>query len=185
MPSTHSTSVLSALPSSTVMTPSLPTRSIASAIILPISRSLWLATLPTCSMAVRPLTGIFDLSSSATMRSTALSMPRLTSIEFAPAATFLRPSLKMASARTVAVVVPSPAVSLVFEATSRTSRAPRFSSLSCRSISFATVTPSLVTVGEPKLFWITTFRPRGPSVIFTAAARISTPFLIFSRASWP
>ena len=36
---------------------------------------------------------------------------------FIPAATDLTPSLKIALAKTVAVVVPSPASSLVFEAT--------------------------------------------------------------------
>ena len=39
----------------------------------------------------------------------------------APAATFFMPSLTMACARTVAVVVPSPAASLVLVATSFTS----------------------------------------------------------------
>jgi len=42
-------------------------------------------------------------------------------------ATFLRPSRTMAWASTVAVVVPSPAISLVLVATSLTSWAPRFS----------------------------------------------------------
>src|ERR1043166_8802258 len=46
----------------------------------------------------------------------------------------------------VAVVVPSPATSEVFDATSRTICAPMFSSGSFRSISLATVTPSLVIV---------------------------------------
>ena len=55
----------------------------------------------------------------------------------------------MACASTVAVVVPSPALSLVFEATSRTICAPMFSSLGPSSISLATVTPSLVTTGAP------------------------------------
>ena len=50
---------------------------------------------------------------------------------------------------TVAVVVPSPAVSLVFEATWRTIWAPMFSNLSSSSISLATVTPSLVMRGAP------------------------------------
>jgi hypothetical protein len=59
-----------------------------------------------------------------------------------PAATFLTVSEKIARARTVAVVVPSPAVSLVFEATSWMSRAPRFSNLSFRVMARATVTPS-------------------------------------------
>ena len=101
----------------------------------------------------------------------------------APAVTFLSPSSKMASASTVAVVVPSPATSLVFEATSRTRRAPMFSYLSLRSISFATVTPSLVTVGAPQLFSRITLRPRGPRVILTARARVLTPLRMPSRAS--
>ena len=53
------------------------------------------------------------------------------------------------AASTVAVVVPSPAMSLVFEATSRTICAPMFSNLSSSSISLATVTPSLVMRGAP------------------------------------
>ena len=61
------------------------------------------------------------------MSATALSMPRLSWIGFTPATTALSPSLNTASARMVAVVVPSPATSLVLEATSRTIRAPRFS----------------------------------------------------------
>ena len=47
------------------------------------------------------------------------SMPRLMAIGLAPAATFLRPSRTMAWASRVAVVVPSPAMSLVLVATSR------------------------------------------------------------------
>ena len=56
----------------------------------------------------------------------------------------------MAWASTVAVVVPSPASSLVREATSFTICAPMFSNLSDSSISLATVTPSLVMRGAPK-----------------------------------
>ncbi len=114
---------------------------------------------------------------------TARSMPRFRSIGFMPAATYLAPSLTMAWASTVAVVVPSPARSLVFEATSRTIWAPMFSKRSESSISLATVTPSLVMRGAPKLFSITTLRPFGPSVTLTASARMSTPRSIFSRAS--
>src|SRR5689334_24566460 len=51
MPSTHSTSVPRLLPSSTVMTPSLPTFSIASASILPISESPFEATVPTWAIS--------------------------------------------------------------------------------------------------------------------------------------
>src|SRR5262245_44284584 len=83
----------------------------------------------------------------------------------------------------VAVVVPSPAMSLVLEATARTICAPMFSNLSSSSISFATVTPSLVMRGAPNDLSSTTLRPFGPSVTFTALARISTPRSILSRAS--
>ena len=89
----------------------------------------------------------------------------------------------MAWARTVAVVVPSPAMSEVLEATSRSICAPMFSNLSSSSISLATVTPSLVTRGAPKLFSSTTLRPLGPSVTLTALARMSTPRSMRSRAS--
>jgi hypothetical protein len=68
----------------------------------------------------------------------------------------------MAWASTVAVVVPSPAMSEVFEATSLTICAPMLASRSSSSISLATVTPSLVTVGEPQLFSMITLRPRVP-----------------------
>jgi hypothetical protein len=87
----------------------------------------------------------------------------------------------MACASTVAVVVPSPATSEVFEATSRTICAPRFWNLSSSSISLATVTPSLVTVGAPHDFSMTTLRPRGPRVAFTASARVFTPMRISDR----
>ena len=57
----------------------------------------------------------------------------------------------------------------VFEATSRTICAPMFSSESFNSISFATVTPSLVIVGEPN-FVDNDVAAFGPRVIFTASA---------------
>ena len=117
------------------------------------------------------------------MASTARSMPRLRSIGFMPAATALAPSFTIAWASTVAVVVPSPARSEVFEATSRTIWAPMFSNLSSSSISLATVTPSLVMRGAPNDLSSTTLRPLGPSVTFTALARMSTPRSILSRAS--
>jgi hypothetical protein len=49
-----------------------------------------------------------------------------------------------------------------------------FSMGSSNSISLATVTPSFVTAGAPNFFSITTLRPLGPSVTFTASARVST-----------
>ena len=54
-------------------------------------------------------------------------MPFLSDIGLAPAATLRRPSRTIAQASTVAVVVPSPATSSVFLATSLTSSAPIFS----------------------------------------------------------
>src|SRR5262252_6150666 len=88
----------------------------------------------------------------------------------------------MACASTVAVVVPSPAMSEVFDATSLTICAPMFASLSSSSISLATVTPSLVTVGEPHDFSMMTLRPRGPSVTFTVLARMLSPLAMLWRA---
>ena len=79
-----------------------------------------------------------------------------------PAAMLRSPSRKIARANTVAVVVPSPAMSEVFEATSLTSLAPMFSKRSSNSISLLTVTPSLVTVGPPKDLSRITLRPVGP-----------------------
>src|SRR5206468_7951417 len=89
----------------------------------------------------------------------------------------------MARARMVAVVVPSPATSLVFWATALTSLAPMFSNGSGRSISLETVTPSLVTVGPPKLLSKITLRPVGPRVMPTAWASLSAPASSFLRAS--
>src|SRR5689334_6488044 len=80
------------------------------------------------------------------------------------------------------LVVPSPALSLVLLATSRTICAPMFSYGSSSSISFATVTPSLVTVGEPNFLSRTTLRPLGPSVALTAFESFSTPLSNDCRA---
>src|SRR5689334_8929155 len=182
MPSTTSSVVSTEPASSTVIVPSLPTLSIASAIILPMTLSEFAEIVATCSISLFSLTVLLRFLSSDTTTSTAFSMPRLMYIGDEPAVTDLRPSLKMASARPVAVVVPSPATSDVFDATSRTICAPMFWYGSSSSISFATLTPSFVTVGEPHFLSSTTLRPRGPSVTFTAFARISTPFMISARA---
>ena len=183
MPSTTSSSVSRLLASSTVMTPSLPTFCIASAIILPIDLSPFDEIVPTWAISAESLIFFERAAMSLTASMTARSTPRFRSIGFMPAATALAPSLTIAWARTVAVVVPSPAVSLVFEATSRTICAPMFSNLSSSSISLATVTPSLVMRGAPNDLSRMTLRPFGPSVTRTALARISTPRSILSRAS--
>src|SRR5690242_10818493 len=185
MPSTTSSSVSRLLASSTVMTPSLPTFFIASARKEPISASPLAEMVPTWAISSFDVT-FFELAlRCSTIASTARSMPRLRSIGFMPAATAFEPSLTIAWASTVAVVVPSPAKSDDFDATSRTICAPMFSNLSSSSISLATVTPSLVMRGAPNDLSSTTLRPFGPSVTFTALARMSTPRSMRSRASTP
>ena len=142
-------------PSSTFTTPSLPTFSIASAITSPISSS------PAEIVATRAICSLPEISFDcarmcSTTCSTAISMPFLSPSGFAPAATFFRPWRTIAWASTVAVVVPSPATSLVAVATSRTSWAPWFWKTSSTSISRAIVTPSLVMVGAPNFLSRTT-----------------------------
>src|SRR5437762_182749 len=185
MPSTTSSVVSRPFASSTVMTPSLPTFSIASATLSPIVRSPLAETVPTCAISSRPFVSFEAFLSASMTTGTALSMPRLRLIGSWPAATSLAPSVKIARASTVAVVVPSPATSEVLEATSFTICAPMFSNLSGSSISFATVTPSLVTVGAPHDFSSTTLRPRGPRVTVTASASTLTPRSTLARASSP
>ena len=119
----------------------------------------------------------------STAAATAFSMPRLRPMGLAPAATLRRPSRTSAWASTVAVVVPSPAMSLVLVATSFTSWAPMFSKGSSSSISRAIDTPSLVMVGAPHFLSSTTLRPLGPSVTFTASASLLTPASRARRAS--
>ncbi len=95
------------------------------------------------------------------------------------------PSIAIALAKTVAVVVPSPAMSAVCDATSLIICAPILAHLSSNSISLATVTPSFVIRGDPKDFSITTFLPHGPNVFCTTLAKVITPssnlFLAFSE----
>src|SRR2546421_4440117 len=182
MPSTSSSSFSRPLPSSTVMTPSLPTLSIASEMVLPISGSAFAEMAPTWAISLEVVHGLLIFFSSSTAVETALSMPRLRSIGFMPAATYFMPSTTIDCASTVAVVVPSPATSEVLEATSFTSCAPMFSNLSLSSISFATDTPSFVTVGDPNDRSSTTLRPFGPRVILTASARMFTPTIMRLRA---
>ena len=167
-------SVFMVLLSSTVMTPSLPTFSIASEMSLPtVSSPAEIEA--TCAMAFLLPTGLLRDLSPSTASLTAASMPRRTTIGFAPAATFFMPSRTIACASRVAVVVPSPATSLVLVATSLTSCAPMFSNGSSSSISFAMVTPSLVISGAPYFLSSTTLRPLGPSVILTVFASLSKP----------
>ena len=151
----------------------------------PIWESLLAEIVPTWATSLESEQGLASLEISPTAATTALSMPRLRSIGFIPAATDLRPSIIIDWASTVAVVVPSPASSEALEATSLTICAPIFSNLSVSSISLATETPSLVTVGAPKDFSRTTLRPLGPRVTLTALARVFTPSNIPWRAVPP
>ena len=139
-------------------------------------------TVATLAISVGLDTSVARFRSSSTVLLAAAAIPRFSSIGLAPAATLRRPSLISDCARSVAVVVPSPAKSLVFTATDFTSWAPRFSNGSSTSISRAMVTPSLVTVGPPKALSNTTLRPRGPRVTFTASASVSTPAWMPLRA---
>ena len=121
MPSTTSTYVSVPLASSTVMTPSFFTLAMAWAISLPMEGSLLAEMVATCStFSLLSPTSWEILRNSPTTAVTALSMPRFRSMGLAPAATFFNPWLIMAWARTVAVVVPSPATSAVLLATSLT-----------------------------------------------------------------
>ena len=95
MPSTTSSSFARPVPSSTVITPSLPTFSIAEAMRPPISSSPLADTVPTWVIARVSSHGMESFFSSSIAASTALSMPRLISIGFIPAATDFRPSWKM------------------------------------------------------------------------------------------
>src|SRR5215472_3064637 len=183
MPSTTSSWVSRPFASSTVITPSFPTFSIASALMSPMVLSPLADTVPTWAISSLPLVDFDCFFNSSTTADTARSMPRFRFMGSCPAATILAPSVKMDRASTVAVVVPSPATSEVFEATSFTIWAPMFSNLSGSSISLATVTPSLVTLGEPHDFSSTTLRPRGPRVTVTASARTLTPRSTLARAS--
>ncbi len=150
IPSVSSSSRPKVWDSSTVMTPSLPTLSIASAMSSPI----WVSAAE--MEAVEAICSLVSTSLACSRRapaSTAFSIPRLRAIGLAPAATLRRPSRTSAWASTVAVVVPSPATSSVFLATSLTSSAPIFSYGSSSSISLAMETPSLVIIegGAPLL----------------------------------
>ena len=83
-------------PSSREITPSLPTLSIALAIISPTSSSLPAAIVPHCAMAVLSLIGFEFSSIFPTRNSVALSIPFFRVIALAPAATFLKPAFTIA-----------------------------------------------------------------------------------------
>src|ERR1700722_3550013 len=94
MPSTTSSSFCRPEPSSTVITPSLPTFSIASAMVLPIDSSEFAEIVPTWAIALESLQGLESFFSSSTATMTPLSMPRLTSIGLRPEGAALRAGLQ-------------------------------------------------------------------------------------------
>ena len=149
IPSAISSSSLNVLPSCTVITPSLPTFSTADAISAPIAASLFALTVATCRISSDVRTFRDSCCSWPTTSRTASSIPSRRSIGFIPAATARTPSANMCRASTVAVVVPSPASSFVFDATPFTSCAPTFIRWSVNSMCRATVTPSFVIFGAP------------------------------------
>ena len=174
MPSVSSSSMPKVLDSSTVTVPSLPTLSMASASTSPMALSA-AEMEATWAISVLPPTSLDCLAMLSTAALTPFSMPFFSPVGLAPAATLRSPSAISDWASTVAVVVPSPATSLVLVATSLTSWAPMFSNGSSSSTSRAMDTPSLVMVGAPNFFSITTLRPFGPRVTFTVSASLLTP----------
>src|SRR3954463_15653106 len=171
--------------SSTVTTPPVPTVYSALATTSPIVSSSLAEIDATRRKSSSVRIGCATAARGSTSRATARSMPRLTSTGLPPFPIAAMPCLTIASASTIAVVVPSPTVSLVLIAASLTSCAPMFSNGSRRWISRAMVTPSLVTSGEPVIRSRMTLRPLGPSVLFTEAASCSTPACSRCRASAP
>ena len=104
--------------SSILIMPSLPTLSIASAIRAPISGSLLAEIAAICAISSLLLISLLNSLILSTTTLVAFSKPRFRYIGLTPAVTCFRPSSIIAWAKIVAVVVPSPAVSWVFSATS-------------------------------------------------------------------
>jgi len=134
---------------STLMTPSNPAWSIAMAIISPIYWSLFADIEAICYISF-----LFDISLPNdliyfTRTSPYFSKDLYRNTELTPFIMNLLPYSTIAWAKIVAVVVPSPACSLVFSATCWQIRAPRFSNSSYNYTCLAIVTPSFVIVGRP------------------------------------
>ena len=126
---------------------------------------------------------LFSFSTTLSVISTIL---RNTSVLLCSEPIISSPAFTNASVRTMAVVVPSPALVAVLSAASRIILTARFSTGSIRSIAFATVTPSFVTVIP--CVWcgdsITTVLPPGPKVLLTAEAILLMPLISFWRPAW-
>ena len=92
MPSTTSSVVSSVLASSTVIVPSLPTLSIASEMMLPISSSPLAERVATCAISSALFTFLESFAMASVTAPVAASMPRFRAIGLAPAVMFFRPS---------------------------------------------------------------------------------------------
>lgn len=106
------------------MVPLEPNLSKIPAMRSPIFLSPFAEIVATLAIYYLPLIGIDYSFKPSTTVFTAIIIPFLNSMGFIPAATDLHPSLKNDLANIVAVVVPSPASSLVLLATYLTSDAP-------------------------------------------------------------
>ena len=154
----------------------------ASEISSPISLSSPAEMVATFTMSPS-VTGFARAFSSSSKNAVVFSIPFRSATGFTPAATTFIPSFTNAWVSTVAVVVPSPAISFVLDATSFSSCAPAFSKGFDRLISFAIIIPSFTMLGLPPAFSRTTLRPFGPIVIRTASARALTPLARDCRES--
>ena len=174
MPSTTSSVVSIALASSTVITPSLPTFSMASAMSLPIVASPLAEIVPTWAIS-SPVTGfamLLELGDDRLDRlvDAALEVHRVgAGGDDLDALAEDRLGEHGRGRRAVAGDVGGLARDFAHHL-----RADVLE-VSLSSISLATVTPSLVMVGEPHFFSMTTLRPLGPSVTLTALASWLTP----------
>ena len=113
MPSTTSTTVSVVRDSSTVITPSPPTFSSASATSSPMGASLCAEMAATWAFSLRVCTVRDCAFSESTAACRPRSRPRLRSMALAPATTLRTPSARIAWASTVEVLVPSPTASPV------------------------------------------------------------------------
>jgi hypothetical protein len=115
-----------------VITPSSPTACRVLATIVPIASSSLAEMAATRPSSASLDTGCATVDRCSTSALTATSIPRLTSTGLPPDAIAFMPSRTIAWAITVAVVVPSPTMSLVLIAASLSTWAPMFSNASRR-----------------------------------------------------
>ena len=182
MPSTTSSVVVMPGPNWTSTMPSAPTRPSASATSRPSAGSV-AAMVATASSWAWPESGLAERRSASAITPAARSMPATRSTGLVSESSTFSPSWISALARTVAVVVPSPATSLVCLETSRTTWAPMFSNRHGNSTSSAMLTPSRETIGVPIGRSMIAFMPLGPSVPCTASVSLATPRPRAARAS--